>query len=293
MGHVATIACELKIFASRRRRRLLCLALLMAVVVLPVSIIASHPPLARVLSASALEWIFLEMGFLCWAITVRTKRRRILGRITLAVAVLAWASGLIIVFLPDPPPGSARIWNEMWYVLSWAATYALVGITLALVPRVTRGFRVAQWSLVGLFAMVMGVYATYMIVAMLVSPSPFYFGVWPVVGMLHIGIGVVTPVVIFGWLWFETPEVVPDAKGEVRLDCPRCGLSQEVRTGYSRCRACELGFKIEVEERRCKSCRYLLRGLTRPICPECGTVFREEELVRPEGVAAAPVQPQL
>ncbi len=71
--------------------------------------------------------------------------------------------------------------------------------------------------------------------------------------------------------------------------CPRCLSTQELPVGESNCRHCKLHFKIEVEEPRCRNCQYILRGLTRPICPECGTVFREEELVQAAADGLPPI----
>jgi hypothetical protein len=59
----------------------------------------------------------------------------------------------------------------------------------------------------------------------------------------------------------------------ITLICPRCLTKQDLKVGESTCAHCRLKFKIEVEEPRCGKCGYLLRGLTRPICPECGEIF--------------------
>lgn len=74
----------------------------------------------------------------------------------------------------------------------------------------------------------------------------------------------------------------------LHLTCPRCLTPQEVLVGESACCHCRLKFKIEIEEPRCNQCGYMLRGLTRPICPECGAIFSESELAN---VIAAPSAP--
>jgi len=56
----------------------------------------------------------------------------------------------------------------------------------------------------------------------------------------------------------------------MRVQCPRCMLEQEVRTGESKCARCRLRLTIEVEEPKCPKCGYNLYQLTRPVCPECG-----------------------
>jgi predicted Zn-ribbon and HTH transcriptional regulator len=54
------------------------------------------------------------------------------------------------------------------------------------------------------------------------------------------------------------------------LVCPRCGKSQELEAGSSRCGQCGLRFRIEIEEERCPKCGYLTYRLTSSRCPECG-----------------------
>jgi len=59
----------------------------------------------------------------------------------------------------------------------------------------------------------------------------------------------------------------------INLTCPRCLTRQDILVGESSCPQCRLKFKIEVEEPKCPSCGYFLRGLSSPVCPECGTQF--------------------
>lgn len=68
--------------------------------------------------------------------------------------------------------------------------------------------------------------------------------------------------------------------------CPRCSLSQSLKTGESRCAGCRLKFVIEVEEPRCPKCRYLLYQLTEPRCPECGTPIDNADILRPASAPA-------
>ncbi len=59
----------------------------------------------------------------------------------------------------------------------------------------------------------------------------------------------------------------------VELRCPRCTTLQTVNAGATRCAACGLKFRIEIEEPRCPKCDYLLWQLPERRCPECGTTF--------------------
>lgn len=63
------------------------------------------------------------------------------------------------------------------------------------------------------------------------------------------------------------------ATTEIELRCPRCTELQTVSAGGSRCHACGLRFRIEVEEPRCPQCDYVLWGLPARRCPECGRPF--------------------
>jgi hypothetical protein len=79
--------------------------------------------------------------------------------------------------------------------------------------------------------------------------------------------------------FFATPvvNVLSAIDQTVRVRCPRCLKDQELPTGESACGACKLKFKIEIEEPLCPNCRYSLRGLIQPVCPECGLRLREGE----------------
>ncbi len=68
-----------------------------------------------------------------------------------------------------------------------------------------------------------------------------------------------------------------NAKIDVELTCPRCGLRQNVRSNHdSRCTRCRLSIRVEVEEPRC-DCGYLLLGLDADVCPECGRPIKAED----------------
>ena len=64
-----------------------------------------------------------------------------------------------------------------------------------------------------------------------------------------------------------------DEVDSVDLFCPRCRKKQSAPLGDSACPSCGLRIFIRVEEPRCTSCDYLLRGLVSDRCPECGTLI--------------------
>jgi len=64
---------------------------------------------------------------------------------------------------------------------------------------------------------------------------------------------------------------------KMRIECPRCGLSQILAAGRQRCEKCRLRFNIEIEEPRCPKCRYVLYEGIGERCPECGQPIPEED----------------
>jgi len=58
---------------------------------------------------------------------------------------------------------------------------------------------------------------------------------------------------------------------KVSLTCPRCGKTQTLPIGRSKCSGCGLGFAIDIEEEHCSKCGYPLYKLQSAVCPECGT----------------------
>lgn len=63
----------------------------------------------------------------------------------------------------------------------------------------------------------------------------------------------------------------------MKIECPRCGLSQILPAGRRRCENCRLRFNIEIEEPRCPKCRYVLYEGIGTKCPECGESIPEED----------------
>lgn len=67
------------------------------------------------------------------------------------------------------------------------------------------------------------------------------------------------------------PSAAPVASS-VKLECPRCSLSQSIAVGASGalCSQCKLHIAVIVREARCGECGYELRDLKGTTCPECG-----------------------
>lgn len=68
----------------------------------------------------------------------------------------------------------------------------------------------------------------------------------------------------------RNPTKVESAPLRVQIVCPRCSHTQFIPAGEAACVQCQLGFKLEIEEPRCRGCGYLLYQLRSSECPECG-----------------------
>lgn len=96
-----------------------------------------------------------------------------------------------------------------------------------------------------------------------------------IIGMLTVGVLVIAGTIVAPLAALSqankagraSESIARDAK--LRLECPRCGRRQLLRTGHVRCQGCGVGLFIELEEPRCE-CGYLLYRLQGDTCPECG-----------------------
>lgn len=100
-------------------------------------------------------------------------------------------------------------------------------------------------------------------------------------------LGTIATLILAKFYSIKPTEMTEDTPS-LHLTCPRCLTQQDVLVGESACCHCRLKFKIEIEEPRCSQCGYLLRGLTRPICPECGAIFSESEQISTIAAYSAP-----
>lgn len=64
---------------------------------------------------------------------------------------------------------------------------------------------------------------------------------------------------------------------KVKLECPRCKLSQVLPVGNQRCCKCKLKIKLEIEEPVCPKCGYIQYRLVGTHCPECGIEIPEKD----------------
>ncbi len=73
--------------------------------------------------------------------------------------------------------------------------------------------------------------------------------------------------------WGQTPPL----EFRMRITCPGCGNTLDVKPGRSTCRTCRLHFQIEVHPATCSHCGYLLYRLTNDRCPECGVPIKDDD----------------
>jgi hypothetical protein len=106
------------------------------------------------------------------------------------------------------------------------------------------------------------------------------------VSLIFTALGVICLPVLHKLVGMPPPSETVASDLELTLVCPRCSLSQSLKTGASRCANCRLRFVIEVEEPRCPKCRYLLYQLTEPRCPECGTPIDDADILTPANAPA-------
>jgi hypothetical protein len=102
------------------------------------------------------------------------------------------------------------------------------------------------------------------------------------------GCGVLTVFVLNKFFGIKVIDPLSIAAANIWLRCPRCSKEQEIVSGESRCVACKLRIKIEVEEPLCPKCGYNLHALTHPFCPECGTTLYGETIGNPALMKANP-----
>ena len=97
--------------------------------------------------------------------------------------------------------------------------------------------------------------------------------VWQTVGALAILVacGPLSVPILHRVSTLRRNESVVTTELKLTIACPRCGVSQTLPTGRTRCAGCGLKFLIEIEEEHCPKCGYALFQLRSERCPECGS----------------------
>ena len=188
---------------------------------------------------------------------------------------LAWAMWLPLIW-GNPWTWRADIqWEEFLIKTALTLTFVSVWAThlgLLLLLRLDRPwFQLARTVTV--------TFAT--LILLLVVPAIWleydgepFFRILAVVGIM-VGSGtIMTPVfALLDTIGRRTGRESVDDDLRVQIICPRCGSTESLGMGPTRCASCELRIEMKVEEPRC-ACGYLLYRLTGDRCPECGRTAR-------------------
>jgi hypothetical protein len=201
-----------------------------------------------------------------------------LAWIGLLLAVVALAGTFIVYFIEGADRPNVRqmfhgLQNDLFYV-----GQAIAAILLLLFPRLRPNVRWIQTATVGIFAgnVVASLLHEQMIIYRLGTLGiRHYLSLGhDIIGLLaYIGLFITTYYTVIYHEPMRSYVPVNDSADRVNLECPRCSKPQELPLGRSVCTDCGMGIHIEIEDTKCLKCGYTLRGLTRQMCPECGTAF--------------------
>lgn len=163
--------------------------------------------------------------------------------------------------------------REQW-IFQLLGTAIAVGVGLPLIaalltPRLTKFAQGIQFITVGVILLAMLSGCVLIWTAGDRGTSESLAKTWGVLAILSLAGSIATSALARSSGNKSDDELV-EAATKLTIFCPRCLTKQDLPVGDSACIHCRLKFKIEVEEPRCGKCGYILRGLTRPICPECG-----------------------
>ena len=164
--------------------------------------------------------------------------------------------------------------------MSWAVPAYLVLAVLLLMPRLRAVGRWAQVITVGMMTAWLAAELTEMW-AGLWREGPKWLDLWEGLEKLSDALmvlmvaGMVATPILARFYRIKTDDQMEEVARTITVVCPRCTVRQETAMGDGKCSGCGLKFKIEVEEPRCATCGYRLHGLTRAVCPECGSAFDE------------------
>ncbi|MEI8194821.1 MAG: hypothetical protein WCI73_02815 [Phycisphaerae bacterium] len=245
---------------------------------------------------TALTIGFTSTGFFISAMLVDKRRFLLVGWTGMVSAVVSGLILLILIWWRELVTETFfSLRSDSYYLIDQIdSTAIMIGVGFPLIaallsPRLTGSARVFQYItdklvLVTMFIGGLYIWTDYRFAGPIVE---IISKTWGVLLILSIA-GSITTFALARLAGSKSEAELTEATTKLTISCPRCLIKQDLPVGDSVCRHCRLKFKIEVEEPRCGKCGYILRGLTRPICPECGETFSIEGLA---GAVAEPRTP--
>ncbi|MGE0481853.1 MAG: hypothetical protein AB7Q17_15430 [Phycisphaerae bacterium] len=200
------------------------------------------------------------------AVSFESGRRRALG----AAGMLASGAALVALL--------ALIWDllpdtdfDVFERITASLAVVAVALPHACLLDLARLHKQYEWVRIATYGMIAAL-AVLICVTIWAEPRG---DVWArVIGVLAIGdvCGSIATPILHRISGIRTREQFVTTALELRLECPRCGKSQTLPTGWSRC-ACGLRLRVDIEEEHCARCGYSLYRATGGVCPECGTPY--------------------
>ena len=208
------------------------------------------------------------------AVPWELRRWHPLGAFGMAAVGMTAAYSIAIVWAE--PRGGDWVWQALG--VSWVCAVALPHIGLLSLARLKTQWRPILGVTVGLVALL----AALIIVSILgkVDSEDWYH--WVAIVAIGVTCGTISVPILHRISRMHAREAVQTTELALSLTCPRCSKTQTLGVGRSKCAACGLKFKIEIEENNCAKCGYPLYKLESAVCPECGT-----PIARPEVAAAS------
>lgn len=246
----------------------LTLAALMGVGTLITSSRPSDEIILSMLSVGLFGLTSLGAGF-----ALERRQWRVLMIIGLALSFLSAAVYLVYIWTDGIHDWFGYDEERVLLPLAiWSITLAMLGL-----QALTRFDNPLVWVRFATLAMIVAAAAT-LTIGIIAEIYEDLWWRWTGAAAILAVLGVIANPVLYRIAGSRRP--APETtRPELTLTCPRCLLSQTVRTGPSRCARCRLRFNIEIEEPRCPKCQYLLYNLTTPRCPECGHDLAPGEVV--------------
>jgi hypothetical protein len=200
------------------------------------------------------------------AIAWETRRWHPLGPIAMVAVGLALLMLLLLTW--DLRPSLPNDYYERLTAVAGVAAVALPHICLLSLARLHLAYEWVRYSTIA----VISVLAVVISLLILIDSHGDEWGrAIGILGILDI-CGTIAVPILHRVSGIAARERVVTTNLELAITCPRCGKSQTVAAGHSRCE-CGLKFRIEIEEEHCRRCGYSLYKAASGVCPECGTRF--------------------